>query len=99
MADDRQHQETAAAAAAANLAANIAANNEINQATPGQARSLRELLLPERNATPSCIIFPEDANNFHFHNGMIQLLPTFHGPSRDDPYHHLREFEDVCATQ
>ena len=29
---------------------------------------------------------------------MIQLLPTFHGLSRDDPYHHLREFEDVCAT-
>ena len=98
MAEDRQRQEAAAAAAAANLAANIAANNGINQAAPGQARSLRELLLPERNATPSCIIFPEDANNFHFRNGMIQLLPTFHGLSKDDPYHHLREFEDVCAT-
>ncbi|XP_022851015.1 uncharacterized protein LOC111372832 [Olea europaea var. sylvestris] len=30
--------------------------------------------------------------------GMIQLLPTFHGLDSENPYVHIREFEEVVAT-
>ena len=33
-----------------------------------------------------------------FKPGMIQLLPTFHGLERENPYMHARDFEDVVAT-
>ena len=29
---------------------------------------------------------------------MIQLLPIFHGLDRENPYFHIREFEEVVAT-
>ena len=29
---------------------------------------------------------------------MIQLLLTFHGLDRENPYVHIREFEEVVAT-
>ena len=31
-------------------------------------------------------------------HGMIQLLPTFHGLDNENPYVHVREFEEVVAT-
>ena len=61
-------------------------------------RTLREMLLPGRNASPSCIIYPPDATNFHFRNGMIQLLPIFRGMESERAYLHVRDFEEVCAT-
>ena len=61
-------------------------------------RPLCELLAPERNITPSCITIPRHIGNFHFRNGMIPLLPTFHGIGNERAYLHIREFEEVCGT-
>ena len=36
--------------------------------------------------------------NFEFKPGMIQLLPNFHGLENENPYVHIREFEEVVAT-
>ncbi|XP_024027264.1 uncharacterized protein LOC112093315 [Morus notabilis] len=36
--------------------------------------------------------------NLDFKSGMIQLLPTFHGLESENPYVHIREFEEVVAT-
>jgi len=36
--------------------------------------------------------------NLDFKPGMIQLLPTFHGLESENPYVHIREFEEVVAT-
>ena len=30
--------------------------------------------------------------------GIVQLLPTFHGLEKENPYTHLRLFEEVCST-
>ena len=78
-------------------------NDQVGQGIPlipqdPQERTLRELLLPERNATPSCIVLPPRSGTFHFRNGMIQLLPTFRGLESEQPYLHVREFDEVCAT-
>uniref|UniRef100_A0A2N9I9L5 Reverse transcriptase/retrotransposon-derived protein RNase H-like domain-containing protein n=1 Tax=Fagus sylvatica TaxID=28930 RepID=A0A2N9I9L5_FAGSY len=61
-------------------------------------RTLREYLQPPRNSAPSCIVFPLQANNFNFKPGMIPLLPKFHGIESENPYLHIKEFEEVCAT-
>ena len=61
-------------------------------------RTPRNYLQPTRNSAPSCIIFPINVNNFNFKHGMISLLPKFHGLDSENPYLHLKEFEEVCST-
>ncbi|GKU94734.1 hypothetical protein SLEP1_g8180 [Rubroshorea leprosula] len=61
-------------------------------------RTLKDYLHPTRIATPSCIMFPPNTPHFEFKPGMIQLLPSFHGLENENPYVHVREFEEVVAT-
>ena len=61
-------------------------------------RTLRNHMNPTRTGAPSCIVFPLDASHFNFKSGIIQLLPSFHGLDLENPYLHLREFEEVCNT-
>jgi hypothetical protein len=68
-------------------------NNENNR-----VGTLRDYMNPTRTSARSCIVFPPDASHFNFKPGIIQLLPTFHGLELENPYLHLREFEEVCNT-
>ncbi|KAL5577937.1 hypothetical protein UlMin_019636 [Ulmus minor] len=72
---------------------NMANNNNENA-----IRTLKDYLHPNRTATPSCIMFPHNAQLPEFKPGMMQLLPTFHGLENANPYVHIREFEEVVAT-
>ena len=68
-------------------------NNENNR-----VRTLRDYMNPTRTSARSCIVFPPDASHFSFKSGIIQLLPSFHGLDLENPYLHLREFEEVYNT-
>jgi hypothetical protein len=68
-------------------------NNENNR-----VRILEDHMNPTRTSARSCIIFPPDASHFNFKPDIIQLLSTFHGLDLENPYLHLREFEEVCNT-
>ena len=68
-------------------------NNENNR-----VRILEDYMNPTRTSARSCIIFPPDASHFNFKPDIIQLLSTFHGLDLENPYLHLREFEEVCNT-
>ncbi|KAI5316274.1 hypothetical protein L3X38_045450 [Prunus dulcis] len=61
-------------------------------------KTLHDYLHPAHRSVPSCIIFPLNGQTFDFKPGMVQLLPTFHGMESENPYSHLREFEEVCGT-
>ena len=61
-------------------------------------RSMHEYINPTRTSTPSCIEFPPNTPYQGFKPEMIQLLPTFHGLENENPYVHIREFEEVVAT-
>jgi hypothetical protein len=63
-----------------------------------QVRTMRDYLQPTRSSSPSCFIFPLNANNFRFKPGMIALLPNFHGLESESAYSFLKDFEDVCVT-
>jgi len=70
--------------------------NEINE--NNRVRILRDHINPIRTSAPSCIIFPPAASHFNFKLDIIQLLPSFHGLDLENPYLHLREFEEVRNT-
>ena len=61
-------------------------------------QTMPEYLQPPQNSTPSCFIFPLNANNFIFKPGTISLLPNFHDLEFEIHYLHLKEFAKVCAT-
>ena len=63
-----------------------------------QPRTLQDYLHRARTATPSCIMYPHNMPNVDLKPGMIRILPTFHGMENENPYVHIREFEEVVAT-
>jgi len=72
---------------------NQSLHNENNR-----VRTLRDHMNLTKTSASSCIVFPPDASHFNFKPGIIQLLPFFHGLDLENPYLHLREFEEVCNT-
>ena len=69
------------------------------QATPMNPttyRSMRDHIHPPRVSSPSCIIPP--AEDVAVRPYLVPLLPTFHGMENENPYTHIRDFEEVCIT-
>ncbi|XP_021802549.1 uncharacterized protein LOC110746630, partial [Prunus avium] len=71
-------------------------NNEMREVVA--PRTLETFLHPIRAPNPSCIMFPPNMPNYDFKLGMIQLLPIFHGMESENPYVHVREFEEAIGT-
>ena len=63
---------------------------------PTTYRSMRDHIHPLRVSAPSCIIPPAD--DVVVRPYLMPLLPTFHGMENENPYTHIREFEEVCTT-
>ena len=63
---------------------------------PNAYRSIRDHIHPSRVSAPSCIIPP--AEDVTVKPYLVPLLPTFHGMENENPYTHIREFEEVCKT-
>ena len=63
---------------------------------PTTYRSMRDHIHPLRVSAPSCIIPPAD--DVVVRPYLVPLLPTFHGMENDNPYTHIRQFEEVCTT-
>ena len=63
---------------------------------PNLYRSMRDRMHPPRMSAPSCIIPPTEQLVIRPH--IVPLLPTFHGMESENPYAHIKEFEDVCNT-
>ena len=63
---------------------------------PTAYKSMRDHIHPPRVSAPSCIIPP--AGDVVVRPYLVPLLPTFHGMENENPYTHIREFEEVCTT-
>ena len=59
-------------------------------------RSMRYHIHPPRLSAPSCIIPPTE--DVAMRPYLVPLLPTFHGMENENPYTHIRVFEEVCTT-
>ena len=63
---------------------------------PTTYRTMRDHIHPPRVSTPSCIIPPAD--DVAVRPYLVPLLPTYHGMENENPYTHIRDFEEVCTT-
>ena len=63
---------------------------------PTAYRSMRDHIHPPRVSAPSCIIPP--AEDVAVRPYLVPLLPTFHRMENENPYSHIRDFEEVCVT-
>ena len=59
-------------------------------------RSMRDRMHTPRMSAPSCIMPPTEQLVIRPH--IMPLLPTFHGMESENPYSHIKEFEEVCNT-
>ncbi|RVW87328.1 Transposon Tf2-2 polyprotein [Vitis vinifera] len=59
-------------------------------------KSMRDRMHPPRMTAPSCIVPPIE--QLVIKPYLVPLLPTFHGMESENPYAHIKEFEDVCNT-
>ncbi|KAL6316347.1 hypothetical protein AAG906_017983 [Vitis piasezkii] len=66
------------------------------QDNPNAFRSMRDRMYPPRMSAPSCIVPPTEQLVIRPH--IVPLIPTFHGMESENPYAHIKEFEDVCNT-
>ena len=67
-----------------------------HQDNPNAFRSIRDHMHPPPMSAPSCIVPPTEQLVIRPH--IVSLLPTFHGMESENPYAHIKEFEDVCNT-
>ena len=58
--------------------------------------SMRDHIHPPRVSAPSCIVPP--AEDVVVRPYLVPMFPTFHGMENQNPYTHIREFEEVCTT-
>ena len=63
---------------------------------PAAYRSMRDHIHPPRVSVPSCIIPP--AEDVAVRPYLVPLLPTYHGMENENPYTHIRDFEEVWTT-
>ncbi|KAL6318103.1 hypothetical protein AAG906_035248 [Vitis piasezkii] len=62
---------------------------------PNTYLSMRDRMHPPRMSAPSCILPPLEQLVIRPH--IVPLLPTFHGMESENPYSHIKEFEEDKA--
>ena len=66
------------------------------QRNPNAYKSMRDHIHPPTLSAPSCIVPP--AEDVVVRPYLVPLLLTFHGMENENPYTHIREFEEVFTT-
>ena len=61
-------------------------------------RTMYELLHPTQNSVPLCIMFPHNAPHVELKQGLLAILPDFGGQENENPYVHVRAFEEVISS-
>ncbi|CAN6465742.1 unnamed protein product [Victoria cruziana] len=60
---------------------------------------LREYFIPSEYDQHTAAMGPDiGASQYEIKGSVTNILPTFHGIENEDPYRHIDEFLDVCAT-
>ena len=63
---------------------------------PTAYRSMTDHIHPPRVSAPFCII--PHVEDVAVRPYLVPLLPTFHGMENENPYTHIRDFEEVCIS-
>ena len=61
-------------------------------------KTIRDYTAPATYTSPSCIKLELNPTAvFVVEPELIELLPTFHGSSTENPYFHIRDFLEICG--
>jgi hypothetical protein len=60
--------------------------------------TMYQLLHPTQSSIPSCIMFPPNAPYVEIKQGLMTILPDFRGLENENPYVHVRAFEEVIGN-
>lgn len=64
-----------------------------------EPKTLKNLFSPITINPTSCIALPTTIiSHFELKPQVITLLPNFYGLDREDPYMHIKDFLEICAT-
>ena len=74
-------------------------NNNNNRPRPPMQdqRTMREFLNPPRLSTPSCFMLPPNHDHVTIRPQVVPQLPIFRGTENENPYSHIKEFEDIIS--
>ena len=61
-------------------------------------RTMYELLHPTQSSIPLCIMFPPNAPHMEIKQRLLAILPDFKGLENENPYVHVRAFEEVIGS-
>ena len=64
----------------------------------GPRRIMYQLLHPTQSSIPSCIMFPSNAPHVEIKQGLMTILFDFRGLENENPYVHMRAFEEVIRS-
>ncbi|CAB4289701.1 unnamed protein product [Prunus armeniaca] len=67
---------------------------------PTAGQPLKSSFSARANNSPSCIVYPkvEEVTQFELKLGILNLLPSFHGLPKDDPYMHLKLYHETVEN-
>uniref|UniRef100_A0A2N9IEQ6 Retrotransposon gag domain-containing protein n=1 Tax=Fagus sylvatica TaxID=28930 RepID=A0A2N9IEQ6_FAGSY len=73
---------------------------EEREVVPPEAprRTMYQLLHPTQSSIPSCIMFPPNAPHVEIKQGLMAILPDFRGLENENPFVHVRVFEEVIGS-
>ena len=60
--------------------------------------TMYQLLHPTQSSIPSCIMFPPNTPHVEIKQGLMAILPNFKGLENENPYVHVRAFEEVIGS-
>ena len=60
-------------------------------------RTMRDYMNPQRQTPTSAIVLPAHQATLNIKPGMLAALPQFHGFDSEQPYTHIKDFEDACS--
>ncbi|XP_026402190.1 uncharacterized protein LOC113297822 [Papaver somniferum] len=69
-----------------------------DEGTNPPPKSLRDYMFLIRVSQLSCIVLPATMETFDIRASTIQALPNFYGMENENPYYHIRDFEELCGT-
>ena len=60
--------------------------------------TMYQLLHLTQSSIPSCIMFPPNAPHVEIKQGLMAILPDFKGLENENPYVHVKAFEEVIGN-
>ena len=72
-------------------------NNNMPRPPIHDQRTMKEFLNPPRLSTPSCFMLPPNHDHVTIRPQVVSQLPIFRGIENENPYSHIKEFEDIVS--